>query len=298
MTLHLRSVSAILLWACCAFAQSSPNPSFEVASIKPAGLPADGRLLIMMRGGPGDPNDPGRVTWENVSLKDMLRTAYGIRDYQISGPDWLSSARFNVNAKFPPDTDQDRYALMWQNLLKERFGLVAHMEKRDLAAYALVEAKGGHKMPDAVDDPPAAEGNAGGPNLPPPGSRGSVMRNGMMMMRGNGHLEAKGVPIALLVDMLSRQMDRPVEDQTGLKGKYDIKLDYTPDESAPGLAARMGVPMPMPAGNGEAMDHPADNNGASIFTAVQAQLGLKLEARKLPLEILVVEKAEKVPTEN
>jgi uncharacterized protein (TIGR03435 family) len=300
----------MLVAACGAFGQPAATPSFDVASIKPAPPPTDGRLMIMMRGGPSDPNDRGRVTWENVSLKDILRTAYDVRDYQITGPDWLGSTRFNIEATLPPTTTKEQFAMMWQTLLKERFGLVAHRETKDLPAYALTVAKGGLKIQEAKDDPPGtADGAgtggplAGGPGGPggPRGTRGGgPMRNGMMMMRGNGHLEAKGIPIAQFVDMLSRQLDRPVEDQTALKGNYDIKLDYTPDESTPGMGMRMGMPPPMPRmeGGRDGGDHPPDTNGASIFTAVQVQLGLKLEARKLPLALLVVDRAEKVPTEN
>ena len=120
----------------------------------------------------------------------------------------------------------------------------------------------------------------------------------MMMMNGRGHLSAKMMNMGGLVDMLARQLDRPVIDQTGLKGNYDFDLDYTPDEGQ-----RMGIPgMPLPPpqpGGGEA--HPPGNpeaNGVSLFTAVQSQLGLKLEARKGPVELIVVDHMEKTPTEN
>jgi len=261
--------------------------------------------MVMMAGGPGDPNDPGRVNWENVSLRDMLRAAYGLRDYQISGPDWMNSTRFNVVAKLPPGTTRDQYALMWQALLKERFGLAAHRETKDLPAYALVVAKGGPKLPEAKDDPPMTA-DGGGPGGPRGGGGfggprgGGPMRNGMMMMRGLGHLEAKGIPVSQFVDIMSRQLDRPVEDQTGLKGDYDFKLDYTPDESTNGSMMKMGMPTPMRRleGGGDGAGPNADSNGQSLFTAIQTQLGLKLEAKKLPLDMLVVDHAEKAPTEN
>jgi uncharacterized protein (TIGR03435 family) len=309
------SASLILFTACGAFGQSAASPSFEVASVKPAPPPTDGRLMIMMRGGPGDSTDPGRVNWTNVSLRDILRAAYDLRDYQIAGPDWLNSTRFNIEAKLPPTTSKQQFAEMWQTLLKERFAMTVHREKRDLPAYALVVAKGGSKLPEAVDDPPATaggggpggpsprvSGGAGGGGLPGGPRGGGPMRNGMMMMRGMGHLEAKGIPLSQFVDMLSRQLSLPVEDQTGLNGKYDLKLDYTPDESTNGSAMRMGMPMPMPMprpeGGGEGRGPNADDSGVSLFTAVQTQLGLKLEAKKLPLDMLVVDRAEKVPTEN
>src|SRR6185369_9139882 len=96
----IRPVAALMFAAVCgAFGQS-----FDVASVKPAELPTDGRLRIMMKGGPGDASDPGRVTWENVSLKDILRTAYNVRDYQIAGPYWLNKVRFNITATVPQGT--------------------------------------------------------------------------------------------------------------------------------------------------------------------------------------------------
>jgi uncharacterized protein (TIGR03435 family) len=264
------------------------------------------------------------VNWENVSLRDVVRVAFGVKDYQISAPDWMNSTRFNIEAKLPPNTTKEQYGLMWQTLLKERFNLTVHREKKDLPAYALVVAKGGPKIKESVDEggPAAPDGkqvsggdSPGGPmaranaaaeralsGFDRGGSRaGGPMRGGMMMMRGGGHLEAKGIAISQFVDMLSRQLDRPVEDQTELKGKYDIKLDYMPDESTQGMGMKMGMPMPMarPDGGGEGKGPEAsDNNGASLFTALQAQLGLKLEARKMPLDFVVVDHAEKVPTEN
>jgi len=307
------SASLILFTASGVFGQTVAPPAFDVASVKPAPPPTDGRLMVMMSGGPEDPNDRGRVNWVNVSLRDILRVAYGLRDYQITGPDWMNSTRFNIEAKLPPTTTKEQFAQMWQTLLKERFGMTVHRETKDLPAYALVVAKGGPKLTEAVDDPvmttdegrpggPRAAGGAlgGGPGGPGGPRGGGPMRNGMMMMRGMGHLEAKGIPISQFVDLLSRQLSRPVEDQTGLKKDYDFKLDYTPDETTNGSAMRMGMPMPMPRpeGGGEGRGPNADNNDVSLFTAVQTQLGLKLEVKKLPLDMLVVDHAEKAPTEN
>lgn len=298
------NASLIVLTSFTAFGQQAAAPAFDVASVKPAPPPSEHRIMISMSGGPGDSNDPGRVNWENVSLRDMMRAAYGVKDYQISGPDWMNSTRFIVEAKLPPNTSKEQYAMMWQTLLKERFSLAVHRETKDLPAYALVVAKGGPKMKEAVDDDTVSGADAagGGPRASTGfggGSRGgSPMRNGMMMMRGAGHLEAKGMPVSQFVEMLSRQLDRPVQDQTGLKGKYDFVLDYTPDESTRGMAAKMGMPMSMPRPDGGPADGVSDSSGASLFTAVQSQLGLKLEGKKLPLDLLVVDHAEKSPTEN
>jgi uncharacterized protein (TIGR03435 family) len=305
----LVSAGLVFFTACGAFGQEAATASFEVASVKPAPPPTDGRLMIHMGGGPTDKKDRGRVSWENVSLRDVLRVAYDLKDYQITAPDWMNSTRFNIEAKYPPTTTKEQYEQMWQTLLKERFGMTVHHESKDLPAYVLTVAKGGPKLKDAVDDPPTADGDSpGGPlsraggGFGGPGGipRAGALRNGNMMMNGRGHLEAKGIPIALFVDMLSRQLSRPVEDLTELKGKYDFILDYTPDESTSEMSRRMGMPMPMsrPEGGGDGPGPSPDNNGASLFTAVQQQLGLKLESRKLPLDMLVIDHAEKTPTEN
>ncbi len=300
----------VTLTLCAAYGQGADaRLTFEVASIKPAAPPTDGRIMVMMRGGPGDRNDPGRVNWVNVSIRDMLRTAYDVRDYQITGPDWLNGTRFDVTAKLPQSTTKEQYAVMWQNLLKDRFGMVMHRESKELPAYGLVVAKGGPKMPKAQEDPPTGDGEApaigggaGGAKFGP-GGPGGPIRNGMVMMRGMGHMEAKGVPMTQLVNMLSNLLDRPVVDETALTGNWDIKLDYTPDESTNGMMAKaraMGaMPMPRPdGGEGRGPAEGVDGGGVSLFTAVQAQLGLKLESKKLPLDMVVIDRIEKAPTEN
>jgi uncharacterized protein (TIGR03435 family) len=327
----IRAIAGLILviaGVCGGFGQSTTTPlSFEVASIKPVAPPVDGRLMIRMGG------DPGRLNWTNVSLGDMIRRAYEVKDYQISGPDWIASTRFDVVAKLPADTPTSKVPEMLQSLLAERFKLTIHRETKELPMYALVVGKNGAKMKESEVDPnvPPPGGAPGipgaGPGGPPvnagpgpmAGGRGDAPGGGirigkdgapqfapgrgrgpMMMMNGRGHLSAKMMNVSGLVDMLARQLDRPVIDQTGLKGNYDFDLDYTPDENQ-----RMGIPgLPPPPpqpGGGEIHAPGASNpeaNGVSLFTAVQSQLGLKLEARKGPIELIVVDHLEKIPTEN
>jgi uncharacterized protein (TIGR03435 family) len=299
-----------VIMACGAFGQTAAAPpSFEVASIKAAAPPVGGKLMIRMGG------DPGRADYSNVSLRDIIRQAYGVKDYQISGPDWLNSARFDIVAKIPDGTPKDQVPLMWQTLLAERFNLQIHRETKELPMYALVVGKSGPKMkeseiaPDATADggpgsggpsangglpqlPPIKMGKDGMPQFGPGGGRGP-----MMIMKGGGHLSAKMMSMGGLVDMLARSVDRPVVDQTELKGTYDFNLDYTPDESTR-MPMPAGVPPPSPGG-GEGM-HGAESadNGLSLFAALQAQLGLKLEAKKGPVELIVVDRVEKFPTGN
>ncbi len=246
-----------------------------------------------MSGGPDDPSDPGRLNWENVTLRDVIESAYDLKEYQLTGPDWMNSSRFNIAATLPPGTSKENFALMVQTLLKDRFALASHRETKELPAFALTVAKGGPKLPVATDDPPEAAPVAGGR-----GGRGGglgPLRNGMIMVRPGGHIAAKGIPVADFGEALSRLLDRPVVDQTGLTGKYDFKLDYTPDETTQVMSKGMPVPRPE---NGDGLVTVTDAGGASLFTAVQAQLGLKLEGKKLPFEFLVVDHLEKTPTEN
>jgi uncharacterized protein (TIGR03435 family) len=295
--------------ACGAFGQTAASlPSFEVASIKAAAPMVNGRLMVRMGG------DPGRADFNNVSLRDIIRLAYSVKDYQISGPDWMNSARFDIVAKIPDGAPKDQVPLMWQTLLAERFKLQMHREIKELPMYALVVAKNGPKMKESEIDPNAPAGggpgfggpsaNGGPPSLPPirigkdgtpqlpAGGRGPMMMIGL----GRGHVTAKMMGMPGLVDMLARSVDRPVIDQTELKGTYDFTLDYTPDEST-----RMPMPAgiaPPPPGGGEMHGPENPDSGLSLFAALQAQLGLKLEAKKGPVELIVIDRVEKAPTEN
>jgi uncharacterized protein (TIGR03435 family) len=313
----------VILSCCAAFAQGAgTQPSFEVASIKPAAPPTDGRLMVRLRGGPGTP-DPGQITYTNVNIKMLMTSAYNVKGYQISGPDWLDSQRFDITAKLPPDTTKEQFQLMLQNLLAERFKLTLHHQTKELPMYALVVAKGGPKMKESVDDPNAA--TAGGPNAGGPDGRGGAFGGvaggrlpmgkdgfpelpkgaagrGMIMMGMNGRMRmsANGQTIAQLAETLSNQLSRPVTDMTELTAKYDYTLDFSPDDGQTG-AMMKGLPMPMHQGGEGAvgpMATPDGSSGPTIFSAVQEQLGLKLEARKGAVDMLVIDTLEKVPTEN
>jgi uncharacterized protein (TIGR03435 family) len=298
-----------VIMVCGAFGQTAATPpSFEVASIKPAAPPVNGRLMIRMGG------DPGRIDYSNVSLKDIIRQAYGVHDYQISGPDWMNSARFDIVAKVPEGAPKDQVPMMWQTLLAERFKLQIHRETKELPMYALVVGKNGPKMKESEIDPNAPAGggpgnggpsaNGGTASLPPIkiGKDGMPQlpgggRGPMIMMNGRGRIAAKMMSMPGLIDILARSVDRPVVDQTELKGTYDFNLDYTPDESTR-MPMPAGIPPPPPGGGGEM--HGAENpdNGLTLFAALQAQLGLKLEAKRGPVELIVVDRVEKAPTEN
>jgi uncharacterized protein (TIGR03435 family) len=242
-----------------AFAQQPDRPSYEVASVKP-GDPNDRQVRVAGQG--------GRFTVANASLKMLIGLAYGVQDHQISGgPNWLDSEKYNIEAKIdsaavtaPGPDSAGRMLLMIQSLLGERFKLTVHRESKEEQVYELVVAKGGSKLKEADT-----------------GKQGRGARR-----PGRGQLTSMGAPISSLVNALSQQLGRSVIDKTGLTGGYDFELKWTPD---PGETAGLfGGPDAPP---------PPDPNGPSIFTALQEQLGLRLESAEGPVEILVIDHAEK-----
>jgi uncharacterized protein (TIGR03435 family) len=291
-----RIVTTAAAFCAIALAQPPASPTFEVASIKPSAPQQAGRFMMRQRGGPGTP-DPTQYSVEGFPLSRVIMQAYGVQSYQISGPSWIDSERYDIVAKVPPGTTKEQFQLMLQSLLAERFKLVVHKETKELPTYALVVAKGGPKMkespkedPDAAKDapPPTPQvGRDGRPQLP----RGG---RGMMVMMGPKglHAEAGRATMTQLADFLSNQLGRPVVDETRLTAQYDYALDFSPE----GLAVMKGMPMMAPppgAGGGDG----GPEGGGSIFSAVQ-DLGLKLESRKGPVALIVVDSGNKTPTEN
>lgn len=219
-------------------------------------------------------------TAEHFSLQMLIKSAYGVDDNQITGaPKWSNSQRFGIEAKMDSDTtatlsklsgDQLQLAhrQMLQALLADRFKLTLHTETKDLPVFALVIAKGGPKIHEAKSGDASANGakNAAGEATGP-----------HMMRFGGGRIEAQGVPINSLANGLSQQLGRKVLDKTGLKGNYDYTLEWTPDQVH--------------------TEGTEDSSGPSIFTAIQEQLGLKLESRTAPVDILVIDHVE-MPSPN
>jgi uncharacterized protein (TIGR03435 family) len=228
--------------------------TFEVASVKRSPPPTGNGINSMMK------LDPGRLTCSNVSLKKLIYESYGVKDYQVSGPDWLGTEIYDITATVPPGVTRDDVQAMIQSLLADRFRLSLHRDTKEMPVLALVVGKSGSKLQEVEF------------------ARGSTSAS-------FGKFTAVTVPIRNFTEFLSRQTGRPVLDMTDLKGFYSFTLSYTPDQAP-------SVPGP---DNGPIAESAV---GASLFTAIQEQLGLKLEARKAPVEILVVDHAEKVPTEN
>jgi uncharacterized protein (TIGR03435 family) len=272
----------------CAFGQATGRLTFEVASVRPAPVPAGGGVYFgPARGGPGTP-DPGQITWSYASMKAMLLTAYDAKNYQINGPAWLDTERYDVIAKVPAGATMEQVRVMWQNLLAERFGLTVHHEPKEFQVEELVIGKGGPKLKETSWDAAAPL-----PPGPPQIKNGDVLSPGVVSTIFPGasphaHTVAKAQPIWQLAVMLSNQLGRPVLDKTGLTGKYDFTLDY---------AFNLGglqLPPPPPGAAGDSASDP----GPDLAAAVQQQLGLGLVAGRAKLDVVVIDKAEKVLTEN
>jgi uncharacterized protein (TIGR03435 family) len=232
--------------------ESVAKPVFDVASIKPNKSFKDRPMMAI---------DPGRISYTSVTLSDCLQEAYSIRPYQISGPDWIRTERFDIIAKAAGAAPVSQVRLMLQALLAERFKMTIHREKKDLPVFALVVGKNGPKFQSAADEAPEPGAHFAG-----------------------GAFTFKGSTMKSFADFLGRMpsLGRPVVDMTGLIGSYDLTLkigDLDPEASPADMKRSL-------------------RDWTSIFTDVQNSLGLKLEPRKSEMEILVIDHAEKVPTEN
>ena len=276
--------------------ESTGKIQFEVASVRPS-PPDDGgpRGINESSGGPGTGN-PGRYRATNMSISGLVMQAYNVKPYQLNGPAWLATTRFEVNAKVPAGATKEQFRLMLQNFLAERFQMVTHRETKESQVFELVQAKGGHKMKEYVEDPDSpAKGAANSVRTTEsrqPGLKKGGPSPGNMVVRTGGasgtHVTATGMPVEGLLRTLSNYLGKPVINATGLTGKYNIKLDFSP-EGLPGRPLRDRAQGTPDAGVERAPD---------LFTAVQEQLGLKLEQKKGTIEVIVVDKALKTPTAN
>jgi uncharacterized protein (TIGR03435 family) len=251
--------------------------SFEVASIKPSPPPDPRGMRVGMSGGPGTP-DPGRFTTQNVDLTNLIVMAYGVPYYRLSAPDWLREARFDIVAKLPDGATKEQFHLMLQSLLKERFQLALHHEKKEMQTYELTVAKNGPKLKESTEAPtPAPPGTRsertlgadGFPVLPP----GRFPWTSMIGDKARQRFSAASM--GDLAENLSQQLGRAVTDSTGLKGKYDFTLFW----AYPNLAD-------------------PNASGPTLEGAVQEQLGLKLTSTRAPVDTLVIDHIEKTPSEN
>jgi uncharacterized protein (TIGR03435 family) len=255
---------------------------FEVASIRPDKSDR-GIVRIMFT--------PDGFDATNITLQMLIREACGVEDNQILGaPNWLGSENYDIEAKVDSSVadelqklsgDQRKVAQqqMLQALLMDRVKLTLHHDTKQLPMYALVIAKNGPKLQEAKPGDTYTSGLKSPNGLP--------IGPGMMMMQlGGGQITAHGVPLADLVRQLTAQLGRAIMDKTGLTGKYDFTLKWTPDDGQSPLGGQPGPD-----------NSPPPESWPSLFTALQEQLGLKLESQKGPVEVLVIDHVEK-PSEN
>lgn len=240
--------------------QPPATPVFEATSIKPS---APGRV------GSGMNVLPARIRITNSSLKFCVQMAWNLQDYQVSGAQgWIETSKYDIEAVAASPFKPGEYRAMLQAMLTERFGLVIHRETKDKAGYALVIGRNGPKLPPPTEDP-------------------NILFQPDCFRRHDfeGHEridEAVGGSSVV-------NSEGPVADNTGIEGSFDVSLQWTPDPSSQPLLTKSGAPAPPPPSDAAA--------GPSIFTALQEKLGLKLDARKVPIEIIVIDHANR-PSEN
>ena len=286
----LRNCFLLFLFVNVAFAQT--RKEFEVASIRPTAEQPAGTA------GAGLRLDGSQVRITNLSLKDYVAIAYDMRANQVVGPDWLESVRFDIAAKLPDGADQADVRPMLQSLLEDRFGLKAHGDMRDFPVYALEVAKTGLTVKETTPDGDAFARRQGALTLGAGGSSAGVsidLGEGSFFNLGASTLETRNLTMFTLANMLTRFLDRPVVDQTKLKGGYDLKLDLTPEDRTVMLmraAVSAGVVLPPQA--------LALLNGGPVDSLLNSmkKVGLTMDARKAPLEVVVVDQMQKMPNEN
>ena len=232
---------------------------FEVVSVRPNNS---------LSGDSGVFTDQGMLKATNVSLRSLIIRAYGVKNYQVEGPDWLDSEHFDIAAKFPEalPKDRDKYnaavGAMMQNMLLSRFKLRLHSEQKTFSVFGLLIGKSGINFKEVPDS------------------------DSHSMNSNNTHYTGTCVSMDAFAEFLSRQKDLPSElpviNMTGLKGFYNLKLDWIPETTSTSETSAVGGPV----------------SGPTLRLALEEQLGLRLESRRAPIEIVIVDHAEKTPSEN
>jgi uncharacterized protein (TIGR03435 family) len=267
--------SAIACVASTAHAQAPGAPAFEEASIKENQSASDNASVRALPG--------GRVSVTNNSLRNIIRNAYNVQNYQIvGGPDWINTVRWDITAKAPDDAPPQQLLLMLRTLLADRFKLAARRETREMPVYALILARpdgrlGSQLRSSSVDCAALFAAAKAKGEVPPPTTNGRPTC-GTRITRGS--MVTTGVGMADLARNLAPFTGRPIVDKTDLTGVYDIDLTWTPEQDPSGP-------------DGTLPQAPPSSDGVSLFTAVQEQLGLKLDPRRGPVDVLVIESVER-----
>jgi uncharacterized protein (TIGR03435 family) len=281
----------ILLASTTLLAQTAdPKVEFEVASVKPFSIGQTDAPVTL-----GARIDGAQARLVGLTMRDLLAMAYRVKIYQLSGPDWITGQRYDINAKMPAGASPDKLPEMTQSLLGERFGLNVHREKKEMPVYVLLTGKPPLRLKDSVIDK----------NAPPPTSftsTGTGSAQGIAINLGNGSsfsfaggkFVGTKTTAAQIAGILERFSDRPVMDLTELKGTYDFEFNVSPEETQTLMihaAVAAGVQLPPQA------LRLLESGGNPIENGAE-QLGLKIESRKMPVDIIVIDQIQKTPTEN
>jgi len=302
---------------------------FEVATIRPSGtLNAQDVLSGKMTVGVAVKGN--QVTIRYLSIRDMAVQAWEVKPFDVKGPDWLGQQRFDITALLPEGATEKDMPQLLRSLLQERFKVVAHKESKEVPVYALMEARDGHKMkpspelapppppdPDQREPDPAKAtgpgmtvngqrmdikqtgGGAGGANVSITGGRNGAQKVSMGA-DGNMHMEIERLTMKELAEQLGLLVDLPVEDHTGLSGSFQVALDLSMADMMGMMnkisAVSGGGMLPADAQNRMAQLAAADPGGAIMGSV--SKLGLRLEKQRGTVSTLVIESAEKAPTEN
>jgi len=296
--------------------QATAKKSFEVASVKQS-APLDPQKVLSGQQRVGMKTDAGRVDIENWSIFELLNAAYKISPTRLTGPGWggyspFTATRFDIHATIPAGATKDDVPEMLQSLLEERWKLAFHNEQKEQQVLALLVGKDGPKLqPSPAETPDDAANKT---NRPDPVQVSGDPLKGGLTIRGAGqagamkvsatpdgmiHMTAERLTMAQLADSLMQFVGRPVVDQTGLTGNYQVAFELTQaDVLAAARAAGLQLPgAPGAAGAGPAGGAVDPSGGTSAYQTVE-KMGLKLESRKLAVDYMVIDRLEKLPTED
>jgi uncharacterized protein (TIGR03435 family) len=290
----MTDVAVRILFLTVAWFAQNPRPAFEVASIRPSvNAP---RQAVAAAGH----TDGAQFRIAGLTIRDYISMGYAVKLNQISGPDWITTDRFDIAATLPEGSGPDQVPGMMQALLEDRFELKSHREKKDFPVYALRVSSAGLKMNEVPSDPGAEPSNAKTPQaFTRQGSGQGIsldLGQGSSVNFANNKFEAKKLTMASAASMLERFLDRPVVDLTGVNGSYDLAFDLSPEDyRAMLIRAAVAAGLVMSPDALRALD--ASPAPATLFEGL-AKFGLKLEPHRAPLDVLVVDSIRKTPTEN
>jgi uncharacterized protein (TIGR03435 family) len=277
------------------------TPAFEVASVKMS-EPITPEMVNAGRLQMGVTIDSKYVRINKLSLLELVALAFQVKGHEFTTLPWMAAQRYDIQAKLPEGATRGQVPAMLQALLVERLQLKYHREQQDRKVYALVVAKGGHKMKAAApqETPPPPSGPPGqirgGLAVAPGGAVTTVGSAGNSAItpgpNGGVHVESSRITMQGLVNTIARYVELPLLDMTDLKGEFEVALDVSAEDVRNAARSKGFAMKTTPAG-----EEAADPVGPSLRASIE-KLGLRLEGRKLPVNVIVVDSAEKVPVEN